>query len=309
MNCTNLKSVIIGNSVTSIGGAAFNGCTGLTSVKALNPTPVSIAQDVFTNRKNATLYVPKGSEKAYQTASNWREFKKIINIPLPTHKLIFMVDGKQYKSYDVEEGSTIIPVAAPIKEGYTFSGWSEIPETMPTQDVIITGSFSVNSYTLTYKVDGKVYKTSSVAYGTALTPENAPTKEGHTFSGWSKVPATMPANDVVVTGTFTVNTYAVTFMYNDKVLKVDSVEYGAVIPLPTSLNSDRYTLIEWLDVPETMPAHDITIYASVVDGILTLTDEVDYKIYNERGLRISRLQRGLNIIKYSNGRIRKVIVK
>lgn len=54
---------------------------------------------------------------------------------------------------------------------------------------------------------------------------------------------------------------------------------------------------------------ELTGEETVVDGILTLTDEVDYKIYNDRGLRISQLQRGLNIIKYSNGRIRKVIVK
>ena len=176
----------------------------------------------------------------------------------------------------------------------------------------VSGKLTVtepDSYSLTYLVDGEEYKSLTVKYRETITPLNAPEKEGYTFSGWSDIPATMPANDVVVTGTFTVNTYAITFMYNDKVLKVDSVEYGAVIPLPKSLNSERYSLIEWLDVPKTMPAHDIIIYASVVDGILTFTDEIDYKIYNERGLRISRLQRGLNIIKYSNGRIRKVIIK
>ena len=54
---------------------------------------------------------------------------------------------------------------------------------------------------------------------------------------------------------------------------------------------------------------ELTGEETVVDGIHTLTDEVDYKIYNDRGLRISQLQRGLNILKYSNGRIRKVIVK
>ena len=180
---------------------------------------------------------------------------------------------------------------------------------MPANDVVITGTFSVNNYTLTYKVDGEVYKTSNVAYGTVLTPETAPTKEGYTFSGWSEIPATMPANNVVVTGTFKVNTYAVTFMYNDKVLKVDSVEYGAKITLPTSLDDERYALVEWLDVPETMPAHDITIYASITDGIRNVSDEIEYKIYDERGQQILRMKRGLNIIKYSNGRIRKVIVK
>lgn len=98
-------------------------------------------------------------------------------------------------------------------------------------------------------------------------------------------------------------------MFGDDVIKIDSVEYGTVIPLPTSLENKRYTLVEWTNVPEIMPAHDIIIYARVVDGILTLTDEIDCKIYNEKGVRILRLRRGLNIIKYNNGKIQKVIVK
>ncbi len=33
----------------------------------------------------------------------------------------------------------------PVKEGYTFSGWSEVPETMPAEDVTVTGSFTATS--------------------------------------------------------------------------------------------------------------------------------------------------------------------
>ena len=142
MNCTRLKSVIIGNSVASIGYRAFYDCSDLTSVTALTSTPVSISQDAFTNRTNAILYVPKGSKEAYQAASYWKEFKEIKNIPIPTHKLIYMVDGEKYKSYDVEEGESIIPEKEPTKQGYTFSGWSEIPATMPAHDVTVTGTFT-----------------------------------------------------------------------------------------------------------------------------------------------------------------------
>lgn len=53
-----------------------------------------------------------------------------------------MVDGKTYKSYDVEYGATITPEEEPTKEGFTFSGWSEIPETMPSHDVTVTGTFT-----------------------------------------------------------------------------------------------------------------------------------------------------------------------
>ena len=83
---------------------------------------------------------------------------------------------------------------------------------MPAKDVTITGSFSVNKYKLTYMVDGEVYKTYDVEYGTTITPEPTPTKEGYTFSGWSDIPTTMPAHDVTVSGTFTQETGIVQIM-------------------------------------------------------------------------------------------------
>lgn len=58
---------------------------------------------------------------------------------------IFLAHIKQhvmYKAYQVEEGAIITPEEEPTKEGYTFSGWSELPETMPAHDVTVTGSFT-----------------------------------------------------------------------------------------------------------------------------------------------------------------------
>ena len=244
----------------------------------------------------------------YQAQDYERYFDATTGI-VNEYTLTYKVDDVEYKSYDVEEGSAITPEAAPTKEGYTFSGWSEIPATMPANDVTVTGSFTINTYAVTYMVDGEVYKTDSVAYNAAITPEAAPTKEGYTFSGWSEIPATMPANDVTVTGTFTINSYTVTFMYGEEVLTTATVDFGAAIPLPESLNSERYTLIEWLDVPETMPAHDLVIYASYTDGINVIANNVEYKIYDMSGRSIPRMQRGINIIRYSNGTTRSVMVK
>ena len=63
-------------------------------------------------------------------------------------KLTYVVDGEVYKTYDIDYGAAITPEPAPTKEGYTFSGWSEIPKTMPAYDVTVTGSFIVNQYTI-----------------------------------------------------------------------------------------------------------------------------------------------------------------
>ena len=120
--------------------------------------------------------------------------------------MTYIVDGTEYKTYEIEYGATIIPETEPTKEGYTFFEWSEIPESMPAHDVIVTGSFIVNKYKLTYIVDGTEYKTYEIEYDATIMPETNPTKEGCTFSGWSEIPETMPAHNVTVTGAFFIAT-------------------------------------------------------------------------------------------------------
>ena len=154
------------------------------------------------NYKNATLYVPIGTIDKYKTTGGWCDFVTIVEGNPLEHTLTYIVDGETYTSYILKEGDVITPEDNPTKEGYTFSGWSEIPSIMPANDVTITGSFTINKYKLTYVVDGEEYKTVEVDYGTAITLEAPPTKDGYTFSGWSEIPETMPANDVTITGTF-----------------------------------------------------------------------------------------------------------
>ena len=102
-DCSNLTSVTIGNSVTSIGNWAFSGCFKLTSVTALNPTPVAITEYEFTNRRNATLYVPKGSKTAYQAADYWKEFKEIVEIEVTgIDQISFQENGNDEQVIDQE---------------------------------------------------------------------------------------------------------------------------------------------------------------------------------------------------------------
>ena len=206
--------------------------------------------------------------KEGHTFSGWSEIPATMpandvevtgNFTANTYKLVYKVDGEVYKTTEVTYGTAPATEPAPEKEGHTFSGWSEIPATMPAHDVEVTGSFTVNTYKLVYKVDGEVYKTTEVTYGTAITPEEAPTKEGHTFSGWSEIPATMPAHDVEVTGSFTVNTYKLVYKVDGEVYKQIDVTYGTAITPEEAPTKEGYIFMGWSEIPATMPAHDVEV--------------------------------------------------
>jgi len=189
------------------------------------------------------------------------------------YTLTYKVDDEEYKSFDVEFGAAIRPEAEPAKEGYTFSGWSEIPETMPANEVTVTGTFAINKYTLMYKVDSEEYKSHEVEYGAAITPEAEPAKEGYTFSGWSEIPETMPANDVTVTGTFAINKYTLTYKVDGEEYKSHEVEYGAAITPEAEPTKEGYTFSGWSEIPETMPANDVTIIGTFTENPIVIDIE------------------------------------
>lgn len=75
--CFSLKSLTIGSGVTSIGWGAFRGCTSLKTVVSKIQKPFEI-KDVFLNLpSDAELIVPKGTKAAYQSTVGWNVFGKI----------------------------------------------------------------------------------------------------------------------------------------------------------------------------------------------------------------------------------------
>ena len=226
-------------------------------------------------QEGASISLSDTPEKVGHTFVGWKDLPESmpgenINVEalftVNSYLLTFIVDGAVVKQESVAYGTAITAPEAEDKEGHTFSGWSAYPETMPATDVEVTATYTVNSYVLTFIVDGVVVKQESVAYGTAITTPEAEDKEGHTFSGWSAYPETMPATDVEVTATYTVNTYKITYILDGEVYAEDSVAYGAVI-IPVQIEEDEtFTFSGWSNLPEVMPAHDV-----IVTGTTTLT--------------------------------------
>ena len=228
------------------------------------------------------------------TFSGWSEIPEVMpardvtvegTFSVNSYKLCYMVDGEIYKTYDLEYGSSITPEATPTKEGYTFSGWSDIPETMPAKDVTVTGTFSINKYKLIYKVDGEEYKSYEVEYGSAITPEAAPTKEHYTFSGWSEIPETMPAKDVTITGTFNINKYKLIYKVDGEEYKSYEVEYGSAITPEAAPTKEGYTFSGWSDIPKTMPAKDVTVTGTFSANVIEEEDG-EFEVTSENTVEI-----------------------
>ena len=281
--CDYLDTVFLGRGVETIGAKALYGYR-LMDVYCAAKTVPSVTNSTFYESaiKNATLHVPEEYINDYKSADVWKNFKTIVPYSVNTFKLTYIVDNVVYNEYELEEGEEITPEAAPTKEGYTFSGWSEIPETMPAHDVTVTGTFTINKYKMTYTVDGEEYKTYEVEFGATITPEAEPTKDGYTFSGWSEIPETMPDHDVTVTGTFTINKYKLNYFVDGEEYKSYDVEYGATITPEPAPTKEGHTFSGWSEIPKTMPAHDVTVTGTFSFNKFKLTYIVDggeYKSY------------------------------
>ena len=236
---------------------------------------------------------PEAPAKEGHTFAGWQDVPETMpahdieiqgSYTVNKYALTYKVDGAEYKVVEVAFGATIVPEADPVKEGYTFSGWQGLPETMPAHAVEATGTFSINSYKAVFKIGDDVIDTKTIVFGDAVTAPEAPAKEGHTFTGWQDVPATMPAHDIEIQGSYTVNKYALTYKVDGAEYKVVEVEFGATIVPEAAPEKEGYTFSGWQGLPETMPANDVEVTATFSINSYRLTVYLDDEIYLEKTL-------------------------
>jgi len=176
-----------------------------------------------------------------------------------SYNVIYMVDGAEYARRQCNYGEPVPAMWEPAKTGYTFSGWSGIPDTMPANDITVNGTFTVNTHSLIYIVDGVYYQIIGCDYGSAVTPLDAPQKAGYSFSGWSGIPDTMPDSDVTITGSFSINSYYLIYNVDGTEYQRILYEYGAPITALEEPTKEGYIFEGWSAVPATMPAGDVEV--------------------------------------------------
>ena len=210
------------------------------------------------------------------------------NFSINSYNVTYKVDGVQYGDTETHKyGSAVTLRAEPETEGYTFSGWNrENNFTMPAEDVVIEGNFKINSYTVTYKVDGEISgEAETYKYGAVVTLREEPAKEGYTFSHWSRESGfTMPAENIVVEGHFEINSYTVTYKVDDQLYgKVDTYKFGEDVTLRDAPTKEGYTFSGWSETSGfKMPAKDVEIRGNFSINDYTVTYKVDGKVIDEK---------------------------
>ena len=172
-----------------------------------------------------------------------------------------------------------VRTAHPEKEGYTFTGWTNIANIvtvdangqfkMPAENVRFDATFEINKYNVTYKVDDKVVGTDVYDFNADVAIRPVPTKEGYTFTGWKIGNADaenfkMPAHDVIIEGTFAINRYTVTYKVDTEVVGTDVYDFNSDVVIRDVPTKEGYTFSGWkignADAKNfKMPAHDVTI--------------------------------------------------
>ena len=180
-------------------------------------------------------------------------------------------------TFDTNGGSEIAPITQdygteitapdkPTRKGYTFKGWDkEIPETMPAENITVKAQWEINQYTITFDTNGG----SEIApitqdYGTEITAPDNPTRKGYIFKGWDKeIPEAMPAENMTVKAQWEINQYTIAFDTNGgSEIAPITQDYGTEITAPDNPTRKGYTFKGWdKEIPETMPAENITITA------------------------------------------------
>lgn len=155
-------------------------------------------------------------------------------VPDPVYIYFEGVDGIERMSVAYGTLTEDITLPTPTRVGYTFTGWTTIPDRVIYKNYTLTAGWQIKTYNIVFKNDsGETLYSGTIEYsGTVPFPET-PNKTGYTFLGW------FDSEDVLFSGstysydsdmTFTakleINKYTVTFYVGDEVYNTMEVEYG-----------------------------------------------------------------------------------
>ena len=170
-------------------------------------------------------------------------------------------------------------VTSPTIEHYT-PDVAVVSGTMDEQDVNVTVTYTINSYTVTYAYTGEVPAGAPAVptaaeynYHATVPAATVPTLEGYTFHGWEGEVTTMPANNVNVTGYWTINQYTVTAQSANTTMGsatgTSTVDYLTNVTLTATANYG-YHFVNWTNNNGDILGTETTITVQALrDSVIT----------------------------------------
>ena len=221
---------------------------------------------------NGNSYEPGGSVPSDVT-------ELTVQWTAPTYAVTLNTNGGTINNgnvtgYTYGVGATLPAADDMTYTGHTFKGWYD-NENLTGSPVTAIGDtetgnkeywakWEINQYTVTVKPEnGKADIIITQDYGTPITAPTL-TREGYTFKGWDKeIPETMPADNITVKAQWEINQYTIAFDTNGgSEITPITQDYGTEITAPDNPTRKGYTFKGWdREIPETMPAENITITA------------------------------------------------
>ena len=195
------------------------------------------------------------------------------------------INSGDVTSYTYGVGATLPTAGDMTYTGHTFKGWYDNENLTGSPVTAIGGTgtgnkeywakWEINQYTITVKPEnGKADITITQDYGTPITSPADPIREGYTFIGWDReIPKTVPAENITVTAQWEINQYTIAFdTAGGSEIAPITQDYGTNITAPADPTRKGYTFKGWdKEIPETMPAENITVKAQWEINRYTIT--------------------------------------
>ena len=232
---------------------------------------------------NGNSYEPGGSVPSDVT-------ELTVQWTAPTYAVTLNTNGGTINSgnvtgYTYGVGATLPAADDMTYTGHTFKGWYDNENLTGSPVTAIGGAetgnkeywakWEINQYTITFDTnDGSEIAPITQDYGTEITAPDNPTRKGYTFKGWDKeIPETMPAENITVKAQWEINQYTITFDTNGgSEIAPITQDYGTEITAPDTPTRKGYTFKGWdKEIPETMPAENITVKAQWEINQYTIT--------------------------------------
>lgn len=192
--------------------------------------------------------------------------------------------------------------SAPVKEGFTFKGWSTSESefirydfnTKVTKDTSLYAFYEITKLTITFIHEGNS-TTSNTDYNTTISAIEPSSKEGYTFKGWSLKKDVFEAydfsapvtKDITLYAYYVANEYTVKFINEGEEYYSCSASYNTTILFPDAPVKNGYVFKGWSTnsteyiafTKDTLVKQDISLYAFfteeiivtfIVDGIETI---------------------------------------